>query len=192
VPDDVDPTDRSLDAATLVGLLADLDRLRFVAALALGATDIAAVRAAAGLDGRAVAVARHRLEEAGLVIVDADGTLVLVEAAFRRAARQAAARRPVGDVHEGVAEADARVLRTFVREGRITSIPMARAKRLVVLDWLAQRFEPGRRYSEQMVNAIIGQLHADTAAWRRHLVDEGFMDRDHGEYWRTGGTVPPP
>jgi hypothetical protein len=24
---------------------------------------------------------------------------------------------------------------------------------------------------------------------RRHLVDEGFLDRDHGRYWRTGGRV---
>jgi hypothetical protein len=68
---------------------------------------------------------------------------------------------------------------------------MARAKRLIVLDWLAQDLEPGRRYSEQMVNLILGKRHSDTAALRRYLVDEGFLDRDDDgrEYWRSGGSV---
>jgi hypothetical protein len=30
---------------------------------------------------------------------------------------------------------------------------------------------------------------AGHAALRRYLVDEGFLDRDHGRYWRTGGRV---
>jgi hypothetical protein len=29
-------------------------------------------------------------------------------------------------------------------------------------------------------------LHDDVAALRRYLVDDGFVDRDAGEYWRTG------
>jgi hypothetical protein len=40
-----------------------------------------------------------------------------------------------------------------------------------------------------MVNLILGQRQADTAALRRGLVDEELMDRDHGEYWRIGGPV---
>ena len=85
----------------------------------------------------------------------------------------------------------ARVLRVFVRDGRLTSIPTVRAKRLVVLDWLAQRFDPGRRYPEAAVNLIIAAVHPDTAALRRYLVDEGILDRQRGEYWRTGGTFDP-
>ena len=54
---------------------------------------------------------------------------------------------------------------------------------------LAQEFEPGRRYSEPMVNLMLGKWHEDTAALRRYLVDEGFLDREAGEYWRSGGTV---
>jgi hypothetical protein len=84
----------------------------------------------------------------------------------------------------------ARVLDAFVRDGRLLSIPVARAKRLVVLDLLVQEFEPGRRYSEQMVNLLLGKWHADTAALRRYLVDEGMLDREDRVYWRSGGTVP--
>jgi hypothetical protein len=60
---------------------------------------------------------------------------------------------------------------------------------LVLMDWLAQDFELGRRYTEPMVNLIIGQRHADTAAWRRYLVDHEFLSRASGEYWRTGGST---
>jgi hypothetical protein len=60
---------------------------------------------------------------------------------------------------------------------------------MVVLDWLVQFFEPGRRYTESAVNLIIGQRHPDTAALRRYLVDNDFLDRADGMYWRCGGTV---
>jgi hypothetical protein len=86
------------------------------------------------------------------------------------------------------------VLRAFFAEGgRLRSIPARRSKRLVVLDVIAQDFEPGVRYSEKQVNLILGKRHADTAALRRHLVDEGFMEREGGggAYWRAGGTFQP-
>ncbi len=83
------------------------------------------------------------------------------------------------------------VLRAFVRDGRLLSIPTVHSKRLVILDWLAQRFEPGRRYSEQMVNLVLARVHPDTAALRRYLVDDDLLSRAAGEYWRTGGSYEP-
>jgi hypothetical protein len=59
----------------------------------------------------------------------------------------------------------------------------------LLLDSIAQSFEPGRRYSEAEVNAILRTLHDDHAALRRYLVDEDFLSREDGRYWRTGGTV---
>ena len=82
-------------------------------------------------------------------------------------------------------------MRAFVVDGRLKSIPVAHSKRLVILDWLAQLFEPGRHYTEKMVNLIIGQHHPDTAALRRYMVDDGFLDREASVYWRSGGTVDP-
>jgi hypothetical protein len=77
----------------------------------------------------------------------------------------------------------------FLRGGRLVTIPARRAKRLVVLDWLCQAFEPGRIYPEDAVNAVLDRYHPDHASLRRYLVDEGFMERRHGFYWRSGGTV---
>ena len=91
--------------------------------------------------------------------------------------------------HEPVSEqATAMVLRAFVGpDGRLRAIPRRRAKRLALLDHLAQRFEPGAHYPESEVNAILRVVHDDVAALRRYLVYDGFLGRADGVYWRTGG-----
>ena len=177
--------DRPLDAATIVGLLADDDRRRVFAAIELGDDTFDAIVATTSLTAGQVAKAAGRLADAGLV-VQLDGSLHVMGAAFQVAARQALA-RPPSDEHAGAPDDARKVLAAFVTDGRITSMPASLGKRLVVLDWLSQDFEPGRRYSEAMVNLIIGRRHPDTAAWRRYLVDHDFLSREAGEYWRTGG-----
>ena len=77
----------------------------------------------------------------------------------------------------------------FVKDGRLVIMPSKRGKLLPVLDHLAQEFEPGRSYPEAEVNDVLERYHADFAALRRYLVDEGFLSREAGVYWRTGGTV---
>ncbi len=77
----------------------------------------------------------------------------------------------------------------YVVDGRITAMPRSVVERRAILDWLVEDFEIGRRYSEPMVNLMVGKRHPDAAAWRRALIDEGLMARDHGEYWRTESPV---
>ena len=83
----------------------------------------------------------------------------------------------------------AAVFRAFFVGGRLQTMPVKRSKRLVVLDHLARVFEPGVRYPESDVNAILRAFHPDYAMVRRYLVDEQFLARDHGVYWRIGGSV---
>jgi hypothetical protein len=85
--------------------------------------------------------------------------------------------------------ADQRILDTFFRDGRLVLMPTRRAKRLVVLDEVAQLFELGKTYPEHEVNALLAPIHPDVAALRRYLVDEQFLSRDGGVYWRSGGSV---
>ncbi len=80
------------------------------------------------------------------------------------------------------------IVRRFVTGGRLVTIPARLSKRRLVLDWLAQGFEPGRVYPEAVVNRMLGRYHPDFAALRRYLVDEGFMERRQGFYWRAGGS----
>jgi hypothetical protein len=84
----------------------------------------------------------------------------------------------------------AAILRSFFdADGRLVTVPARWGKRLVVLDQLAQRFEPGERYSETEVNNRLREAHVDVALLRRYLVDEGFLSREAGVYWRSGGSV---
>lgn len=81
---------------------------------------------------------------------------------------------------------DARVLETFVAAGRLLKIPVQHKKKLAILRWLVEDFQPGRLYAEAEVNQIIARRHPDFAALRRYLVDEEFMQRRRSVYWRTG------
>jgi hypothetical protein len=92
-------------------------------------------------------------------------------------------------VNDVTSLSDTRVLGRFVEDGRIVQMPARRSRRLVVLDWVVQRFEVGQRYTELDVNARLRPAFEDVAALRRYLVDERFLDREDGWYWRCGGTV---
>jgi len=82
---------------------------------------------------------------------------------------------------------DGRVLDTFIDvAGRLQTIPVQRKKRLAVLRWLVEDFQPGRLYTETEINRFISRRHPDFAALRRYLVDEELMQRKRGVYWRTG------
>jgi hypothetical protein len=177
------------EVGALVGLLAEEDRLKVFAAVVLGATSTEEVVAATGLDRRRAVQALERLGGGRLVVAAADGSLRVAGDRFKEAARQAAAERPTVKPEElGATPEQADVLRNFMADGRLTSIPAQRTKRVVVLDFLAQKFEPGKAYPERDVNFILGTYHRDYAALRRYLVDEGFLERRDGFYWRSGGT----
>lgn len=186
------PDDATPDIRTIAGALADADRRRVFAAIELGATSLEAVTVVATMSTPDAAKALGRLIDNGLVVHGADGTLSVAGDALAAAARTALTRRR--DEHDGQPPEVKRVLDSFVRDGVITSWPTARtaagrAKQLVLLHWLAGRFDVGRRYTEAEVNELLGGHAEDHASLRRRLVDAGLLDRDAREYWRSGGTV---
>ena len=94
---------------------------------------------------------------------------------------------PQADMPEQVEE-DAfrkKVLATFIRHGRLTAIPAQLKKRQVILEKIAESFEPGRQYSEREVNVILLDFHDDVATLRRGLIESGLMKRAEGIYQRT-------
>jgi hypothetical protein len=175
--------------AALVGLLAEESRLKVVAAIVLGSASEAEVTAVTALPPKSVRKALERLIRGGLVEAGDDGKLRVATERFKDAAQRAAAARPRTRPEDLGATADqAQVLRNYLVDGRLTHIPANRSKRLVVLDFLAGQFEPGRTYPEDQVNYILGRFHVDYAALRRDLVEEELLERRDGFYWRTGGT----
>jgi hypothetical protein len=185
-----------IDSVSLIAALGEPVRRRVVAALILGSQSLAEVIVATGDSGPAVLRACDRLTQYGLVNVDGD-RVVLFDEVFSELARSQSKRPEVGvsdPAATGEVDADAeraKVLRAYFRDGRLTHLPTTMKKRLVVLDVLAAEFVPGQLYSEARVNLMLGQVHADTAALRRALVDADFLSRRDGMYWRSGGTFDP-
>ena len=172
----------------LCGLLAEPDRLASFAAVVLGAATRDDITAATGLPPRTVAAALRRLERAGLVTAG-DDALVADTGAFKLAVRAAAPPDEPEPVPLDPDPARDAVLRTFIQDGRLRRIPAARGKRRVVLEHLAAAFEPGLKYPERQVDAVLRAWHHDHASLRRYLVDEDLLAREDGVYWRIGGPV---
>jgi DNA-binding HxlR family transcriptional regulator len=82
-------------------------------------------------------------------------------------------------------EWERKVLETYLEGDQIRDLPSRHKKRLVILTWLANRFDEGVRYSERDISERLKHYNPDYAALRRYLVDYGFMQREKGVYWRT-------
>lgn len=78
-----------------------------------------------------------------------------------------------------------RVIDAFFEYGKLTAIPAQQKKKRIVLEVLAEAFDPNRRYTEKEVNLILADFHDDFCTLRRALVGEGLMCRENGVYWRT-------
>jgi hypothetical protein len=171
----------------LCGLLAEEERLLAFAAVVLGARAPSDVAAITGLPARDVVRALRRLEQGGMISTDG-GKLSASVTVFKEAIREYG---PPATPSEPLDpdQAKAAVLRAFVRDGRLVSIPAARGKRRVILEHLAACFEPGVRYPERAVNAVLRAWHEDYVSLRRYLIDEDMLTRENGLYWRSGGPV---
>jgi hypothetical protein len=168
-------------------LALDPDRLAVLGHAATGPVDVDGLAAALGVDRRRILEAVGRLREAGLLTAG----LELDRMALRHLAQALPQVEPVApDVVSGPWTAEeTEVLARFFHGSRLTLIPAQRGKRLVVLERLAQEFEPGLRYPERQVDYTLQLFHPDYAALRRYMVDEGLLTRADGVYWRTGGRV---
>ena len=80
-------------------------------------------------------------------------------------------------------EERARVIATFIRDGRLVTIPAQYKKRRYIMEEIARSFEWGRLYDEKEVNAIMHTFHDDVASLRREMIDQRIMMRENGRYW---------
>ena len=86
----------------------------------------------------------------------------------------------------------AKVLRAFLdEEGRLRSIPVSRAKRAVVLEYLADHLEPGRAYGERELSGVLRRFHDDVATLRRELVGAKLVVRTTDGVYKLAGRSEP-
>jgi hypothetical protein len=91
---------------------------------------------------------------------------------------------PVGEPRRKLTPRE-KVVRAFLRDGRLVSIPAKPAKRELLLPVILDHcFPEDRDYEEREVNMRLALLHPDVAALRRYLVDGGLMVRGAGIYRR--------
>jgi hypothetical protein len=170
--------------------LADPERLAIAGALARADSTSASLSASLDLPITRVRKHLNRLTASGVARLQPDRKSYRLDPeTLRWAAEQVGPPREAGLPLGAANEDEEHVLRTFFRNGRLTEIPIKRGKRRIVLERIALEFEPGERYDERHLNVIVGRFFNDFAALRRYLVDEGFLAREQGVYWRTGGRV---
>lgn len=169
--------DRAPAPEEIVGLLTDPLRRRLMSLLVDGPRDLAALVDAGGAP-RDVIEQLGRLEAAR--VVKSDGKQYeLVGDVFARSIRDAVGQRigRLNDEHTQLA-------RRYFFRNRLLQVPSDEWALKVVLDLIAEDFQPGDVYDEREVNTTLYGWHGDWALLRRLLVDRGYLSRDHGRYWR--------
>jgi hypothetical protein len=79
----------------------------------------------------------------------------------------------------------AKTVRSFIRDGRLASIPAREKRRLVIYRYLRdQVFTEDRGYEEREVNQRLALFHPDVATIRRGMVDARLVTREGGIYRR--------
>ena len=75
-----------------------------------------------------------------------------------------------------------KVIDAFMEYGKLKSIPAQRKKKRIILELIAEKFEPGRHYTEREVNIIIADFNDDFCTLRRDMISEGILKREKSEY----------
>ena len=80
-----------------------------------------------------------------------------------------------------------KVLKAFLRDGRIVRLPVQRKKRRIVLESVAALLQADRAYAEEEINAVIAGRCDDYVTARRELIEEGLLSRRGGSYRLVAG-----
>jgi hypothetical protein len=186
-----------MDHTLLVALkaLADPNRLRVAGACAAVPRTVGELAADLGMAEPAVRRHLDRLVEAGLIDAQPGTTYALRIDAVHAVGRQLGALEahdaPASDLTgpDGapLPADEAKVIRGFLRDDRLTTIPSQESKRRIVVRYLCDRvFTEERPYPEKEVNQRLALFHPDVATLRRAMVDDGLVVREAGIYRRAG------
>ncbi|MEK4058777.1 MULTISPECIES: DUF2087 domain-containing protein [Paenibacillus] len=75
------------------------------------------------------------------------------------------------------------VLRNFfAKDGRLRQIPAQYKKKLIALQYMVEKLEPGVVYTEKEINEFIRPFHEDYATIRREFIMHQFMYRENDKY----------
>lgn len=156
------------------------DRLRLLGLLANQPQSVPALAQALGIKDTAVSRHLRALQKAGLVI----------ERTVAHTATFHFNRAGLDNLHDIVAGAVVpeslaeRVMREYVINDRLKAIPLKPDEREVILRWMADKFEPDRRYTETEVTELVNHYYDKPLTLRRILADNRFLLHTGRHYWR--------
>lgn len=194
--------DDSTPLLAILKALGDKSRLALFRILCSGETTVGELAAKIKLKEPTVSHHLTRLREAGLVTLRTSGTqrfyrvnssgvdtLKTLIQGIDQVAIPPQTKKANDDqwiAALGWSEEDQKVLRKHTQDGRLKEIPVKQKKILVVLRWLATRFQPDQAYTENEVNTILKSIYeSDYVSLRRYLIAFGFLRRETagGKYW---------
>ncbi|MTI47385.1 DUF2087 domain-containing protein [Sporosalibacterium faouarense] len=78
-----------------------------------------------------------------------------------------------------------KILNRYVTNGKIETLPSKEKRRIILLQYIIEKFESNQEYTEDEVNEVIKGIYDDYVTIRRYLIQYGFMDRkrDCSLYW---------
>ena len=183
------PQEALQNVVQLYKLFLDENRLKILGSLAQEESTVQKLARIFGL--KEPLVSRHllKLVEAGLVRshVEDQQTWYKLDLEFLNGLKKDLfAYETLTSAASGEEDEAEKVLRNYLEGERLTQIPAKHSKRMIILAWLADKFETEMKYPEKTVNEMLKRYHPDCASLRRALVDHGFMQRERGVYWRIG------
>ncbi len=177
--------------------LADESRLKIVGILANQECSVEELAALMQLKEPTVSHHLAKLKQLNLVTMRPDGNSRLYQLdseVLQSISREIFTAEKIASFMEGIdTEAwESKVMKNYLEADtkslngmqRLKEIPASRKKRLVILKWLANKFDLEVQYPERTVNEILKRYHSDCATLRRELIGYQLMQRENGVYWR--------
>ncbi|UOQ92952.1 metalloregulator ArsR/SmtB family transcription factor [Halobacillus shinanisalinarum] len=167
----------------------DPTRLRIVSLLLTGPMHGQLIAEKLGLKPPTITHHLKKLRDTGMVYSKRDKNTVYFYLDKKKVEFMATAILRIGDDEVRkeelyVNEAEQRkIINSFIaRDGRLKQMPSQLKKKLVILSYYVQEFQPGKVYEEQEVNEYIQRFYDDYATMRREWIMQQFMYRENNRY----------
>lgn len=170
--------------------LSDASRLNILSALRSGEAYGELLAERLGLSASTLSFHMKKLEEAGLVTSRKEQyyTVYALSGALMGMRIGEMIRDDAPEAEDAARKREEayrrKVLEAFFDGDRLRSIPVQRKKKLIILQRIAERIEPGRVYDEAAISGIIEGFHPDYCTLRRDMISEGILTREGGRYVR--------
>jgi hypothetical protein len=161
--------ENEIEPRKIIGMLADEERFRVLAAVSLGADTLGKIAGMTGQDNPALMKSLLKLEEAQLIVKKDSGYVfnAVVMQSLNRSIGQTLPKKPA---LTGIDR--------FFKNGKLITYPKDNDDKMAVLGHIIGMFETGREYTEKAVNEKLKEIDPDYASFRRYLTDAGFFTRE--------------